>query len=365
MNTTSSIAIFILKWWRKILRIKPNPLITFLYVVLLIIGIYLYRQWTDISAKTIDLDIHELQPDLALKDTVYADICINLNLSESGSRISQINNNLNESLIHFVFQDKNSGNLEYENKNDYFSNITNANSNRLSKIYSSVFQYNKNTIDSININTIHHIIGVDVRIEGIVPWLGIRTKQHNSGLNLIKGSNDFFFLCDSLYTNFTNNFFKPHYISHAGFVYGFNQITCTSSYGYTNSIISTPISSSTPISLLKLEDISQQYIKININKYKPYNNIKVHNVKVNTIGACDIKIKSFSYDKITYCSRMDGIDIHGDVRSILLYIEAKEGVSLQSLRLFFLTTLMTVVLTLFIGSIASSIRNIIKNKTVR
>jgi len=375
MPSYSSIVVIVLKWWKKLtagqnpVPYKPNLLLILVYVVMIFACIYLYQQWTDIPLRIINLDMYELDSNKSERDTVYADIDVNLDLYRTHSRIAKVNKKrIDNTLVNIYFQEKNKMSVYEKGTNYYLKNAANSSDTskstaRAMRLYYELLCYNdtiKNKADSIDICGVKHMVVFDIKIDGVVPKLWC-LSGNSRGNNVLKGFGDLFAYVDSSYINLKGHFFKPDVELKSGLVYGFNNGTGFTNLQYSNSLFSSPFS------ILRLEDISQQYLCIKINNRNPDNrwgdsNLEVRNLAINTIGASDVKckteVKPLGIDTIVCSPRMDGIDIKGNVEEVLLYIESKEGSSLQSFRLFFLTTVMTVLITLLLSSVFSLYRSL-------
>jgi len=360
----ASIVVIIIKWWNKLISFKPNPFVIFCYVVLLVVGIHMYQQWTDIPLKTITMDIYEINDSFLRRDTIYADIDINLRLHQVQSRIAEVNRYRYNTLIRPLFYEKKSNVAPRKDNRAFFYDAihhsdTLSHRLRARELYHTLSNFNdtiKNKADSIDIIGIRHILVFDVTIEGVAPVLAIlkHDEQSFNFNNAIAGIEGNFIYRDSSFVKLDSQFLKPKYKTGSNRMFGFDSSTYLINAYWSSSDFSEPFS------IFRLEDISQQYICLRIHKAP---NIIIHHLAINTVGATDIKYKTVKHTGVDISSRMDGIDIKSDVDDVLLYIESKEGVSLQSLRLFFLTTLMSVVITLLISSIFSIFRNLITKRT--
>lgn len=85
------------------IKYQPRPLFLLLYALLIVSLIFVYRKWTNIPCKTIDINLTDLSNS---KDTLLADINFNLHLYESSSRISEINTTSKQPLYNFIFKEK-------------------------------------------------------------------------------------------------------------------------------------------------------------------------------------------------------------------------------------------------------------------
>ena len=353
--------IFIIKWWKKITATKPNPILALCSLIVIVLGICLYKQWTNIPTKTIDLEIYDLSTES--NDTIQTNIKLNLNLYEDGSSIQESNTISSEPkrLLSFSFLSKGH---QYGNHHDYTlsKNLlmgTTDDAQLLNRALNAVKDFNtKNSTDLITISELKHFINIGIKINGTHPHpLFLQTNTTNT----INGAYDRFCYVDTAYTNLTQHIPKGIYESRTVLVQGFNWSSTGVTANYNNSVFSTPFK------WYYLEDISKQYLKIRINHDVPYakqSKTCISRLIVNTVGACETKFKAKEkyHNEISYDLRMDGIDITGDINEVLLYIESKEGESTQNLRMFFLTTLITLFIGFFISSIVSIIKNMIKNK---
>lgn len=293
------------------------------------------------------------------EDSVVVDIAINLNLYEKNSRISNINPP-KRSLIEVGFCSKEPFSSHIKQHYAYHQDDFNK-YERLQNAYKVVSQLNSEGTLDINIDSLNHFIGVDIKTEGILPYL-LLLGQNNNINKKADGYKSFFIVSDSLYCDIHNHFFKPRYETKASFIYGFNDFAPRDGVEYQNSVFSNPFT------FFALENISQQYIKIIINTQNPLNKygsspLEVRTVNINTVGASDIQynvIPKFGAKEIKSNTRLDGIDIKGNAEEIILYIDSKEGAALQSLRMFFLTTLLTVVITLLFGTSFSILKTAIR-----
>ncbi len=373
MQLYTSVVPIVLKWWKKLttgpnpVSFRPNLLIILLYVMLILSGIYIYRQWTDIPLRTINLDMYELDPSSYARDTVYAYIDVNLDLYRTQSRIKSHKRKRNRTLVNVYFREKNPIPVSEKGKNYFLKNIVNSsdtsrNSARARGVYYKLSSFNdtiKNKADSIDICGLRHMVVFDIKAEGVAPSLCVLSTDNNHN-NVLIASKDLIVYNDTSYINLKGHFFKPDIELKTGLIYGFDSGTESAGLQYGNSLFSSPFS------MTRLEDISQQYLCVKINRINPDkrwgdSNLEVRNLAINTVGASDIKCKTtispFEEDTVICTPRMDGVDIKGNVEEVLLYIESKEGSSLQSLRLFFLTTMMAFVITLLLSSLFSLYRS--------